>query len=409
MIVLSNQPIPKQEGGIAMATILLTGATGTVGSCLAPLLVREGHQVICVVRPKDGKSPKSRIKEILGRENNGISVVKGDVTLPHAGISYSERQRLRGRIDEVVHCAASIKFDDVLVEEITRVNVGGTTVVLELARELRISEFHHISTAYIAGDADYFGESDFDLGQTCRNVYERTKREAEGLVRGWQHGKYSIYRLGIVVGESKTGYTSSFTGYYRPFASFWFLRQGLNRRVGAEPERYKAEGIAFDAGGILTLPLCLNCSPVSTLNLVPRDWAARILADLIAIPVTGQTFHVVHPNPPQVRRVTDVSLSCLGITEYHYGTRANHEPDSLLEKLQKRFEYGVRQYSPYIIHEPKFEALNMVRMLGLKYSPPPDVDKVFLTRLLNYAKSVNFGRAKTKERRTRRRPKAVEV
>ena len=393
-----------------MATILLTGATGTVGSCLVPLLVEEGYQVICVVRPKDGQDPRTRTQRILGGRTDRISVVKGDITLPYAGISGSEKRRLRGRIDKVVHCAASIKFDNRLAEEIARVNVGGTRNALRLAKELGVSEFHHISTAYIAGDADYFRENDLDIGQTCRNPYEKTKRESERLVRGWQHGKHSIYRLGIIVGEFETGFTPSFTGYYRPFASFWLLRQLLSRKTEAELELYRTEGIAFDGDGILTLPLCINCSPISTLNLVPRDWAARVLTGLIVIPAAGQTFHVVHPNPPQVRWVTDVSLSCLGITGYHYGTHADCKPDSLLERLQRKFEGGVvRQYLPYVIHESSFETLNMVRMLGLEYSPPPEIDRVFLARLLDYAESVNFRGVRTEKQKTRPQPKAVRV
>ena len=41
----------------------------------------------------------------------------------------------------------------------------------------------HVSTAYVAGDADgLFTEADLDVGQGFRNTYEQTKLEAERLV-----------------------------------------------------------------------------------------------------------------------------------------------------------------------------------------------------------------------------------
>ena len=44
--------------------------------------------------------------------------------------------------------------------------------------------FTHVSTAYVAGThSGTFGERDLDLGQDHRNAYERSKLEAEALVR----------------------------------------------------------------------------------------------------------------------------------------------------------------------------------------------------------------------------------
>jgi thioester reductase-like protein len=97
--------------------------------------------------------------------------------------------------------------------------------VLDFARIMEIPEVHHVSTAYVAGDAETFSESDTDIGQKCRNVYERTKLQAEKLVKAWSYGKHSIYRLGIVVGDTVTGWMPSFNGYYGFLGSVWHLRQ----------------------------------------------------------------------------------------------------------------------------------------------------------------------------------------
>lgn len=388
-----------------MATILITGVTGTVGSSLAPILKIRGHRLICLIRPKNGQSPESRLSGILDPKDENVVVWNGDVTLPYGGVSESERQRWKGRIDKIVHCAASIRFDQASSKIVTLINVGGTNNMLELAKELRIPDFHHLSTAYIAGDADYFDENHFDIGQTCRNIYEATKKESERLVRNWQqYGRYSIYRLGIVVGNSITGFTPSFDGYYRPFAFFWQLRRILGKRTEERLKKYTEEGVVSN-DNMLVLPIYINCSPISTLNLVSRDWAAKTLSNLIELAATYQTFHVVHPDPRQVRWITDLSLWSLGIRGYYYGTRHPYEPDSLLGRLQRKFDFGVKEYLSYIIHEPKFGTANVIKTLGSKYSSPPEINEAFLRKLLEYAVSVDFGRTKKQTKQL----KAAEV
>ena len=86
-----------------MATILFTGVTGAVGSSLAPLLKSKGDRLIYLVRSKSEQDPKDRLSKILGRINDNEIVWKGDVTLPHAGVSDSERRRWKGQIDKIVH------------------------------------------------------------------------------------------------------------------------------------------------------------------------------------------------------------------------------------------------------------------------------------------------------------------
>ncbi len=375
-----------------MATILITGVTGMVGSVLASLLKSKGCRLICLIRPKSGQDPMDRLSQALGQLTGSEVVWKGDVTLPHIGISDGERQRWKGRINKIVHCAASIKFDEASADATTKVNVDGTNNILKLAEELKIPEIHHISTAYVAGDADYFSENDFDIGQTCCNVYERTKKESEQLVRDWQFGRYSIYRLSVIIGDSITGYTPSFYGYYGFLSAFWHLKQTLARKSKSEIKKYEAEGIGFDSEGTLRIPICINISPTSTLNLVPIDWIARTTSELIEVSATGKTFHIVHPCSPKSRWVNDVSLKHLGIKGFCYREHPDYNPQSLLGKLQRIFDRNAVEYIPYVTRRPKFGVVNTSRVLGPKYTSPPNIDEAFVARLMDYAKSVNFGK-----------------
>jgi len=372
-----------------MATILLTGATGTVGSTLTPLLNKKGHRIIYLIRAKNGQQAQDRIL-------TGNVVWQGDITLPNCGVSISQRNQWKGKIDKVINCAASIKFKESLSDQITKVNIDGVKNLLHLAEELGIKEFHQVSTAYVAGDSSYFTEDDFDKGQVCRNVYERTKKEAEHLVRTWKYGKHSIYRLAIMVGDSETGYIPSFDGYYAFESALWHLKQGLLAKSEQELEKYREEGVFFGSNGMLTLPIYLNISSSSTLNIVPIDWAAKILARLIDISSINKAFHVVHPKPNRIRWINDISMKHLGIKGFYYGDSADYSSRSLLGKLQRIFDKAIAQYIPYITHECQFQVVNAPQILLGDYEWPPDINEVFLAKIVNYAKSVDFGKKEQK-------------
>jgi len=380
-----------------MATILITGATGTVGSSLASSLESKGHRLIYLVRPKNGQNTVERLSEALSLGTIGSRIIwEGDIVLPNCGIKESEIQAWKGKVDKVIHCASSISFDEVQKEQTFAVNLNGTSNVLKLAAALEVPEFHHISTAYVAGDADYFTETDLDIGQTCRNPYEKSKLEAEKLVKKGFSKRFSIYRLAIIVGDSSSGYIPQFIGYYRPFAFFWHLRESLKKKTSDVLKRYAKEGIVFNgSNGTFALPIHIHCSPISTLNLIPRDWVAEILSNLVEMPARGKVFHVVHPNPKKVRWITDITFDCLGINGYSYERQNNNHNDSpLLSKIQRIFNHDVRAYLPYTIHEARFGVANIIDALGNRYSLPPEVNEVFLRKLIEYAESVDFGKKK---------------
>jgi uncharacterized protein YbjT (DUF2867 family) len=73
--------------------ILLTGATGTVGSELLPLLLSSGHEVRALVR-----DPRR-----LGAERVNVQIALGDLSDP-----FSMRHAMRG-VETVIHLAATIR------------------------------------------------------------------------------------------------------------------------------------------------------------------------------------------------------------------------------------------------------------------------------------------------------------
>ena len=213
--------------------LLLTGATGFLGmELLARYLERTDRTVYALVRARDDAEAQARLQAAVervvpapGRFDHRLLAIRGDVALPGLGLSRSRRLALAEAVTEIVHAAASVSFT-LPLEEAREINVEGTRRLLELAELCTmhgsLRRFSHVSTAYVAGDASgVFGEDDHDVGQAFRNTYERTKWEAERLVR--EHAErlpVQVFRPSIVVGERETGWTAAFNVIYAPLRAY---------------------------------------------------------------------------------------------------------------------------------------------------------------------------------------------
>jgi long-chain acyl-CoA synthetase len=138
----------------------------------------------------------------------------------------------------VVHCAASISFDNSL-EQARSVNTAGALRMVELSRAIaatgRLRRHLHVSTAYVAGRFQgLFRETDLDLGQGFRNTYEQSKFDGEKAI-GAAAGDLPllIARPSIIVGDSRSGWTSAFNVIYWPMRAF---SRGLMDEVAIDPD-----------------------------------------------------------------------------------------------------------------------------------------------------------------------------
>jgi thioester reductase-like protein len=246
--------------------ILLTGATGFVGMAVLARLLAAGHEVHCLIRASDDAEADSRLRAVLQRveaPSTGRAVaIAGDLTAPRLGLG-DRHDELAARVGTVIHSAASVAFD-LPIEEARAINVEGTRRVLDFAGAVPgLRRVAYVSTAYVAGDRRGTVYEDDRESGTFRNSYERSKHEAEALVRS-STLPWTIARPSIVVGESTTGWTASFNVLYGP------LR-------------------AFDAGAYPVLP-ARRRSPV---DVVPVDYVADAVAALAHHPeAEGGTYHL---------------------------------------------------------------------------------------------------------------------
>ena len=368
-----------------MCAVLLTGATGIVGSLLARALEDAGQELAFLVRAKAGQNPEERLPKTLCPKE-GRTVLAGDVTLPCLGLSADVRAGLKGRIKKVVHCASLVKFDEGLREEIFRTNVEGTRNALDCATEIRAEEFIYVGTSFVAGDLRHFDDCDGVLGRP-RNPYEESKQRAEELVGNWPGGKTSILRPGIVVGNSVTGWIPDFNGYYGFFTPFWRLIQNLEKNS----DKNSGRGVRRN-NGFWQLPLCIHCSETSTINLVPSDWLVGTVMKILELPACGKSFNLTHPSPPRVEWVIETSLRLLGIAGFSFRSRPDNCGKPFLQRIQRGIDLGIERFRPYVTHEASFASSVLMESLGPSYLLPPKMDEPMLARMMKHAKSANFSK-----------------
>jgi uncharacterized protein YbjT (DUF2867 family) len=133
--------------------LLLTGATGAIGSRLLPLLLESGEEVRCLVR-----EPRR-----LGERRVDVQIAMGD--LAELADPYRLRQSLRG-VDTVLHLAATIR--DQPPKRIEELNGLATVRLLRGAEKLGIERFVFFSA--------------LDAGRTQRTRFFRAKALAEQAV-----------------------------------------------------------------------------------------------------------------------------------------------------------------------------------------------------------------------------------
>lgn len=148
---------------------LLTGASGFIGGRLAARLVSEGYQLRCLVRASSNT---------IDLQELGVELTVGDLTDPASLI------RAAQGCSYVLHCGALVS-DWATVEEITAVNVRGTSNLLQAAVGASARRFIHVSTTDVYGYPDARVQESY-LATRFSNWYAQTKLDAEAAVRGVQ-------------------------------------------------------------------------------------------------------------------------------------------------------------------------------------------------------------------------------
>lgn len=378
--------------------ILLTGATGFVGGeLLLRLMARDDRPILCLVRAESEAAASERgaqrLAVLLGRdpetqESARVEWIRADLEEPGAGISEVDRKRLKESVTEIFHCAASVEFDLELADA-QRINVGGVSALLALAREAgpRFRRFHHVSTAYVSGRASGRVSANHlprDLGRNFRNTYERTKARAERLLRTQTEVPITIYRPSIIAGDTRTGRTDNWNVIYVPMRKIVRGQLPFISRGGKAIA--DTVGVDFVVDGIVALAEREG----------PRLQAYHLTADGLAFDLERYVAHCNHAarltgHVGETRTVSHLAWRArVGLVKLMAYAPACLGP---YQKIGRATCRALKSFEPYLEYtrvNVEFEAQwehDFLAQAGIQM-PDPDI---YLERIIDYALEQDFG------------------
>ncbi|CAL5874226.1 uncharacterized protein PFLUO_LOCUS8514 [Penicillium psychrofluorescens] len=281
-------------------TVLLTGVTGFLGAFLLnDLLENTSAKIICMVRFKDPEDDDqaggvARIRRNLldlglWRDSvmERVEVLPGNLSRPHFGLAPEAYDDLAGRVQVIVHAAATVNLVYPYAA-LRAANVGGTREVLRLASKGGAT-VQYVSTNGVlppSGDKGWPESTMLDVEDVPTKLldgYGQTKWVAEQLVlkAGDLGLPVKIHRCGTISGHSLTG-----------SANAWDLLTALiveSIRLGYAPdvEGWRAE-------------------------MTPVDFVSKSIVHLATQTQADQTiFHLGDPDPVNIRSVFE-NLNSLG-------------------------------------------------------------------------------------------------
>lgn len=385
-------------------TILITGATGFLGSYITRELLNDGFCLKLLVRGATHSPAQERYSEIFpihasmayvfGSLSNGVEIIEGDITKSSLGLDAKEYIRLAETVDEVFHCAAATKFDNDACDTHAQTNVSGTENIAWFCYAGKPKRLHYISTAYVAGKRrDTVFEHELDRKQDFNNTYERSKFNSEKRVREFA-GRYNIpttiYRPSIIVGDSSTGYTKNYDNIYA-------FGKGLHRLKNYEMR--KGDGDTWPINGNSTNPIPsvrIQGDKHCTINLIPIDYAACAIVELSGrAKSVNMTFHIVNPSPPTLGELAEWTETAMGASRIKIvdACEFQEQPHTMFEKL---FLQSTEAFQPYMFGEPGFDSTNTRKFLVGTGIESPLITQELINCFIQYGIDTNWGKREKK-------------
>jgi nucleoside-diphosphate-sugar epimerase len=395
-------------------TIAMTGATGLLGSNLLFEIIKQNIdnldnlEIILFGRSQRNISYKLRISNMLSDECfyylginyneylfkkilSSIIIIESNFLVNNIIDKYDLNILQEKSIDYFFHIAAYTDFRStpIVSKKLYEVNVNGTKQLLYLINSLKINQFIYTGSAYCVGynvgkiSPDYFSNS-----ISYRNSYEESKMQAEQLIMSFCKKNrivYKIFRLTGICGrllEQPKGYINKYDIFYGLAQFFlkykYYLLKDINKLYTQE----------------IKIPLRIQANIHSGMNIIPADYAAKMLYQIPIKNKYSGNYHLVNDIDIPYKLMIDTVLNSLKIKGYKI---VSNEP-----KNKNRFEdfyYRTvgKIFTPYavgnnIIYEND-DVNKIAKELNIQI-PKMTIDNFKL--LINYAKNDYFGIFKEK-------------
>lgn len=377
-IRLTEKPMLPVNDQLKIAnSILVTGATGFLGSHIANELVEAGKKVYLLVR---GETAQQRIEEIMDNYfgkglSPNITIVNGDMTKKYLGLSKDAFLQLANELDAIVHSAADVRhFGD--REHFEKVNVHGTKNIFELVNYNEHIVFHHISTVGVIQDLlaegkwdQLEGAEEFPAGLELESVYTDTKMKAEKWVLDQlKEGKQVfVYRMGNLSGRYSDG----------------FFQSNIN-----ENSFYR----------MMKLMILVNKAPKVQwmVDFTPIDFAAQVVVKGVLTTKHAQRiYHVCHPNPITFEQFIsllnelDLEIDMVDKAYYDQYVLSDHVSDEVKNLAVAQLDGDGANDSNAV-----FDSKKTMEVLGV--TELPKLENQYIGTLLHHAAELGFIKLATK-------------
>ena len=308
-----------------MKCVLITGATGVIGSELVPLFLNEDAcEIRLIIRAKSPTHLRERLNRLFEYWDlpdpsvlDRLQAFPGDVCRPRLGLDAATYDRLANEVTHFIHSAGNVKLNQPL-EEARNNTVRSARHVVDFCKCCQshghFSKLDAVSTIGVAGRMPgLIPEQPLTEPREFHNTYEQAKAEAEEfLLAQLDEGlPLTVHRPSMVVGNSQTGRIIRFQVFY-------YLCEFLSGS--------KTWGIVVDTGG-------------ATLDIVPVDYVARAIQIATAQPeAVGRVFHLCS-GPERVIRLSE-------LTERYRAIAA--QPGARLKRLRRVSPATFRRLVPWV-------------------------------------------------------------
>lgn len=287
--------------------ILVTGATGLVGSHLALFLLKKGLPIKAIYRD----ASKIENTKILFESYNSFSLFEKIKWIEADILDISQLEIAFHECTEVYHCAALVSFDPKDEYKLRKINIEGTANIVNFCIEKKIQKLCHVSSIATLGhkkdfethidensdwNPDYF-HSDYAISKYGAEM-EVWRGKQEGLqvlvvnpgvilsqpiaIKNWDEGSNKIFKL---VRNGLTFYTTGKTGFVTVsdvvlvmFSLMQSNHFGERYCLVSENKSYQ-EISTIIANAMHVKPPKIKVNPWMTSTMIPIDWLVCLFSE----------------------------------------------------------------------------------------------------------------------------------
>ncbi|MGY5858924.1 MAG: SDR family NAD(P)-dependent oxidoreductase [Candidatus Thorarchaeota archaeon] len=276
-------------------TIVVTGASGFIGSHIVDQLLAKGYTVIGIDNMRTGR--KENLSEAM--KNNRFRLLIADIR------DTDLSSKIEENVDCIFHLAAisSVKESVQNPTFVNDVNVNGTVNVLELARVLKAKRFVFSSSAAVYGNPEEMPIPE-DCSFTPLSPYAASKVAAEMYIRAYSSSfgiDSTILRYFNVYGPRQA--YSEYSGVISIFINQALANNPIT--IEGDGEQTRSFLHVSDVARATILASEQNAAIGATVNISGTGLVSiRRIAQLLIENVQGSKSDIVH-GPPRVGDVKD--------------------------------------------------------------------------------------------------------